>query len=243
MTYQDHTNSYRTTARVVGVLILTATISYMLGSGILDSLFTAPDYLAHLSATGTQVILGALLKFAGAAANVSIGIVIFHLLRKHSETIAIGYVATRIFDGVGVMLGGIAALSLLALSRQTVQGGAEGVPYALALGNLIMTGSDTMFIVTMMALGLGSIPFCYLLFRTRLVPRPLAALGFAGYVALLVGSALELTGLDLQMLHYVPGGLFELILPLWLIAKGFNATAAPAAAKNKKDERLGLSQA
>lgn len=243
MTYQDRTNSYRTTARIVGVLILTATITYMLGSGILDSLLSAPDYLAQLSAAGTQVILGALLKFVGAAANVSIGVVIFHLLRKYNETIAIGYVATRIFDGVGVMLGGIAALSLLALSRQMVQVGAEGAPYALTLGNLIVAGSDTMFIVTMMALGLGSMPFCYLLYRTRLVPRPLAALGFAGYVALLVGSGLELAGLNLQMLHYVPGGLFELILPLWLIVKGFNATTAPAGAERKENERLGLSQA
>lgn len=77
----------------------------------------------------------------------------------------------------------------------------------------------------MVALGLGAMPFCYLLYRSRLIPRSMSVLGFIGYAALLIGSSLELFGLDLHMIHYVPGGLFELIFPIWLIVKGFASSA------------------
>lgn len=50
-----------------------------------------------------------------------------------------------------------------------------------------------------------------------------------GYATLLAGSVLELYGLDLRLFHNLPGGLFALLLPLWLIVRGFRSTALTAA--------------
>jgi hypothetical protein len=67
----------------------------------------------------------------------------------------------------------------------------------------------------------------HLLLRSRLVPRPIAALAFVGYALLTLGVPLDLLGiLDMNegygQLLLAPGGLFELVvLPLWLILKGF----------------------
>jgi hypothetical protein len=47
-----HTN--KRIARIVGALILTATATYMLGSGILESILNAPDYLVHVYPNSTQ---------------------------------------------------------------------------------------------------------------------------------------------------------------------------------------------
>ncbi|GAA3574922.1 hypothetical protein GCM10022419_065010 [Nonomuraea rosea] len=75
--------------------------------------------------------------------------------------------------------------------------------------------------------GIGGLVFTYLLFVSRIVPRSIALLGFAGYVLLLLGVPLELLGvLDTDtmpgMLMLAPGGLFEvLVLPVWLFVKGF----------------------
>jgi hypothetical protein len=65
-----------------------------------------------------------------------------------------------------------------------------------------------------------------LLYRSRLVPRPIAILGLIGYPTLMLGgilAAFDLTDLTqgVGQLWLVPGGLFELILPIWLFAKGF----------------------
>ena len=82
--------------------------------------------------------------------------------------------------------------------------------------------------------GIGGIILCYLLFVSRLVPRPIALLGLVGYASLTIGVPLDLLGvLDMSagagLLLVVPGGLFELVfLPIWLIAKGFSAPRSVA---------------
>ena len=57
-------------------------------------------------------------------------------------------------------------------------------------------------------------------------PPPLATLGLIGYPALLAGCVLDLFNLaditqGVGLVALVPGGVFELVLPIWLLAKGF----------------------
>lgn len=234
--------STRTTATIVGVLFLIATVTYAVASGLFDSLVNAPDFLRQISANSTQAEISVLLTFVAATANIGIGVLLFPILKRHSETIAVGYLATRIIDGAGIMISGILALSLVAFSHRAVETGTEGAAASMNLGDLLITGSDTTYLVTMMALGIGAMPFCYLLYRTRLIPRPLAALGFVGYAGLFIGSTLELVGVDLMMLHYIPGGLFEFLLPVLLIFRGFNPAAiapeTPAAPATQEKLRM-----
>ena len=76
-------------------------------------------------------------------------------------------------------------------------------------------------------LGIGSLFFCALLFRTGLVPRFLAAWGFIGYACFAAGNLLELVGVEgAGVVAAVPGGLFELTFAIWLIARGFASTAS-----------------
>jgi hypothetical protein len=75
-------------------------------------------------------------------------------------------------------------------------------------------------------LGIGSLFFCALLFRTGLVPRFLAVWGFIGYACFAVGNLLELFGVaGAALVGAIPGGLFELTFAIWLIARGFASTA------------------
>jgi hypothetical protein len=74
----------------------------------------------------------------------------------------------------------------------------------------------------------------FLLYQTRLIPRWLAVLGVIAYPVLFVGAVLDMFDVvdvtqGAGLLAVIPGGLFELILPIWLLAKGFT-TREPAAA-------------
>ena len=66
---------------------------------------------------------------------------------------------------------------------------------------------------------------CYAFYRAKLVPRLVAVWGLVGYATILCGSALEVLGFDLLSIHAIPGGLWELFIGVWLIAKGFNSSA------------------
>jgi hypothetical protein len=83
-------------------------------------------------------------------------------------------------------------------------------------------GNAVAYRVAMIALGIGSVPFWYLAYRVGLVPRALAAFGVVGYAIFATGYALDLLGLDVGLLAAIPGGLFEVAVAVWLIAKGFS---------------------
>ncbi|NOU75564.1 DUF4386 family protein [Paenibacillus sp. LMG 31458] len=77
----------------------------------------------------------------------------------------------------------------------------------------------------MIVLSLVSLLFCYLLYQSKLIPRLISVFGLIGYASLLTSALLEIFGYSPGMFLFLPGALFEIILPIWLIVKGFNSFA------------------
>ncbi|MBK5191061.1 MAG: DUF4386 domain-containing protein, partial [Methanosarcinales archaeon] len=93
-------DSHRKTAISVGILFITATVAYSLGVIFLDPILGGSDYLTKVSENENQVIIGALLVLIDAVAVAGIGIVIYPILKKHNETLALGYAGARIVESV-----------------------------------------------------------------------------------------------------------------------------------------------
>ena len=72
---------------------------------------------------------------------------------------------------------------------------------------------------------LVGLTLCYGFYEAKLIPQFFVIWGFIGYVSFLFGSMLEVLGFNLQLLHTIPGGLWEMSIGVWLIAKGFNSSA------------------
>lgn len=204
--------SFRATARFIGVSFLVSTTAYMLGSAMVASALAVDG--AQLTTSSGGLVSGVLLQLVNSAAVVVIGALFHPILRSRSELVALGYLSARVIESVLLAIGGLAILAVLAAG----QGAAAGSDLVLA------SVSRLAYQFAMFALSLGSLPFCALLYRAQLIPRWLSALGLVGYATLLASSVLELYGLDLRLLHNLPGGLFELFLPLWLLGRGFNQT-------------------
>ena len=84
-----------------------------------------------------------------------------------------------------------------------------------------------------------------MLYRSKLIPRPLAVLGLIGYPVLLAGAVLAMFGVTdvtqgAGMLAMLPGGLFELILPIWLLAKGFSHPVVPSVKSSDPTDRASV---
>ena len=195
-------SSVRRTARIVGVLFLGGYLAYGVGSPVAQGIVDSGDR----SDSTALFLTGVALMLLNSVVVVGIGVLMFPTLRPHSKAIAAGYVGTRIFEGVVLAIG---VMSLIVLTSSNAID-ANAVSYSVA---------ET-------ALGIGSLFFCALLYRTGLVPRWLAVWGFIGYACFAGGNLLELFGVaGAGLVAAIPGGLFELTFAVWLIARGFASTA------------------
>ncbi len=115
-------DSNRKTATIVGVLFITALVSSMLSGEFLGSI-DDPDYLTAVSANDNKVLVGVLFQLILTASVVAIPIMMFPILKKHNESLALGYVGARIFEGFFDALIALSMLMLLTLRREFVKAG------------------------------------------------------------------------------------------------------------------------
>ena len=163
------------------------------------------SFLIDETQNKSPLILGAILEIICGVAVVGIGVLMFPILKLFNKRLALGYVIFRVIECTIIIVGGIYLLSLLKLMWK----------YEMII-----------FVFT----ALGGLIFSYLLFLSKLIPRYLSGLGIIGYAILFLGVTLNMFSLiningGAGMLIYLPGGLFELFLPLWLFVKGFNSLA------------------
>jgi hypothetical protein len=207
--------NFRGSAIAVGLLLLGAFVTYGGGTALVNSVLAADDPASMIATGDTPLRIGAVLMLTDAVFVAVIGVLLYAVGRGFGERIAIGYLATRFFEAVGLAVGVVFVLLPVTLAGQEV-GDVETLAAVAAQGNAVA------YRIAMIALGLGSVPFWYLAYRVRLIPRALAALGVAGYAIFFTGYALDLLGLDVGLILAIPGGLFEVAVALWLIVRGFS---------------------
>jgi len=220
-------NSTRKTAITVGILFLIATIILIIG-GVFSLTKNETDYLTAVSANENQIILGALLEMMAAAAVVGIPIAMFPILKKYNEGLALGYVGTRIFEGLTIFLNTIVLLAILALSKEFVTAGAPDVSYFQTSGTLLLALRDTIGVLVDFPFPIGAVIFNYLLYKTKLTPRWLALLGIIGGILWLATAPLRMFGFNPEAMEFLafPIAAQEMILAILLIVKGFNPIAS-----------------
>ena len=228
MITKEKTNSNKKTARVVGVLFITATVTYMLGSGFLEPILNAPDYLVNVSANENQVLIGMLLELVNCVAVVGIPVMLFPILKKHNEALALGYVVFRIIESVILIVGSISLLSLLSLSQEFVKAGAPDASHFLTLGTSLLAARDwTILLGVNIVFPLDALILNYILYRSKLIPRWLSGWGLIGATLLLARGASLLAIFDFNqfILLALPIWVQEMVFAVWLIVKGFNSSA------------------
>jgi hypothetical protein len=224
--------SYKATARIVGLLFIVATASAIIGESLLLPSIRS-TFLSEAASAETRVITGALLEAVLALSVVGIAVMIFPVLRKQNEGMALGYVGTRTLEGVLVLGGAVSALLLLTLSAAYEDTGTAGVD---PLGEILLAARDwTYWLGPMLMFSVSALILYTLLFQAHLVPSWLSVWGFLGGVLLLVRAVLEMYGVEFssvaQGLFAAPIGINEMVLALWLIFRGFSTSALGAATK------------
>jgi hypothetical protein len=164
-----------------------------------------------------------------------IPIMMFPILKKHNESLALGYVVARIFEGFFDTIMAISDLSLLTLSREYVNAVAPVASYFQTSGALLLAEDAWNNILENFPYCLGALIFYYLLYKSKLVPRWLSVWGFFGATLFLATVPLRLFGLipPSTVVLVIPLLLNEMVLAVWLIVKGFNSSAIASVSTEK----------
>lgn len=226
---------YRRHAVATGVLFILATVAPMVGLALMQPVLAAPVDLVRLSANETPLVAGALLQLIGYLACPAIALALYPVLRQHGEGLALGAVVFRTVEAVFYLVSLLGLLLLVTLARAAVAPGAADISsYQQAAALLVAGRVWPGFVLAVLSFGLGALLYGWVLFRTALVPRWLAGWGIAGPVLAMAAAVLVLVGATAPMStpHLalnLPVFAQEMVLAVWLIAKGFSPRAVVAA--------------
>ena len=179
------------------------------------------------SGQDTRVATGALFEICLAVCGIATAVVIYPITRRVNVSVALGYIASRTVESVLILIGVLSLMSVVAL-RQDV--GATGSTAATLVDDaraLLAVHDQTALLGPQFCAGLGNgILLGYLMWRSRLLPRPMVALGLVGGpLALLAGVGVLLGAWGVQdgfpVALTAPEALWELSLSVWLLVRGF----------------------
>jgi Domain of unknown function (DUF4386) len=188
--------SYRKTAVLVGVLFLLGTATFATGSAFITS------YFSEAGASTSTLLAGVLIQAFGAITCAGIGVAMWPVLKRYNVGLANGYRALRISEGLMIIAAGV---------------------YMVTTKNEFFRYDAFIYVFTASA----GLIFSYLLYVSGLIPRFLAVLGLVAYISLAIGIPVTLMStvrLDkgLGLIFVAAGAVFEFVVPLLLIIKGFS---------------------
>jgi hypothetical protein len=215
-------NPDRRTAALVGALFLISTATFIVSNALITPLLGAHNVLGAVADHRQVMIAATLIGLIEGVATVGIALALYPILKWQHPALALGYAGMRIAELAIATVGfGLGGLALVALSGTAAnQTGSDFVAVLVGLRHWTLM---LVYVYT----AIGGVMLSYMLLRTKLIPRGLSVLGLVGYPALLLAAVLDMLGVvdtvaGAGLVGLVPGGLFELVLPIWLFARGFS---------------------
>ena len=213
-------------ARIFGLLYLTTFVTSIPALILFQPVLDDPvGYVAN-GGSDNRVLFGALLELLLILANIGTAVVIFPIVKRQSEELALGYVTARLFECTFILVGIVAVLGIVTLQKEAA-GAAEGsVAYTLAA---IKDWTFSLGPGWVVGWGNGLI-LGYLMYSSGLVPRKMTWLGLVGGPLIIVSGTLVMFGVadlhgTLQGLATIPEGLWELSLGIYCTVKGFRSSS------------------
>lgn len=212
---------YRKTAVAVGVLYIIGTVAGILSVVVTGDLLGEPYSLSRVANNVGHIRLGALLVVVMGLALAMVAVLLYPILRRQNEALALGYVVFRGALETGFYIAGAIAWLLVAIvAQQSVTSDPSGV------GPLLFKAGDPIGAVGAIVFSLGALMLYYLLYRSRLIPRWISVWGIVGVAAYLTAGLIAVYGSSLEIL-FMPLALQEMVMAIWLIVKGFDTTFLP----------------
>jgi hypothetical protein len=176
----------------------------------------------------TSMYLGAILEFGVIASNIATAVVLYPIVKRQSEGLALGYVTARILESAFIVVGLVSIMSVVSVSDALAGAtGAQASALAAQGSSLVSTYEWAFLFGPGLVVGFGNgLILGYLMYRSGLVPRGMAMLGLIGGPMLILSFVLILFGVyengsGPAFLMAVPEIAWEASLGIYAAWKGF----------------------
>ena len=206
------------------ITFFTAIPAYFFYVPVLDD----PRYILG-SGADTSVPLGAFLELILIIANIGTAVVLYPILKRQNEIFILGYVTARVMECVFIAVGILSLLTIVTL-RQEAAAGADAASLIVVGESLVALHEWTRLLGPGFMVGVGNgLILGYLMYTSRLMPRGMAVLGLIGGPLIIVTGVGVLLGVleegGVWQVAVIPEFLWELLLGIWPIVRGFNPSA------------------
>jgi hypothetical protein len=212
-------------ATAAGILYITGTVAGVLSLVASGPIRDAQDPLAYAADNSSVVVTGALLVLTMGLSLAFVPIVLFPVLRRVDEVLALGYLIVRgAIETGGTLLVAMSWLLLLPAGEAMASGSGTGSPAADKVGVLLLDGPGNAIGLLVFSLGAGI--FYTLLYRSRIVPRWVSVWGLVAIPFYVAADLLAMYGVidansSGQVLLFMPMAVQEMVMAVWMIARGF----------------------
>ncbi|TMH29482.1 MAG: DUF4386 domain-containing protein [Betaproteobacteria bacterium] len=216
----------RRASRIIGALILAQMAGSWLVNFVLTApLFGAPGFLVSAAAHSEQIAVSVLLGLGVGGTALAIAIVAFPIFGQHSQALALWFVALAVVSLSVAAVENMSVMSMLSLSEAYAKASAAQRDQFEVLRVVVASARNWAHYIGLIFGGSTLLVLYALLYLFALVPRALAAFGLVAIVLQLTAVAMPLFGHSVVFLMLAPLGVSQLILALWLFAKGFRRQA------------------
>ena len=230
-------NVTRRIAIATGTLFILATFASLSATALLPTL-TGASYLTGVAQNSNQLAGAALLYLIAAGASVGIAIALFPMLRQVAPAMALGAAVFRTIEAVFYTAGVVSLLTIGTLAQQLATAPAGDRASTAAMADTLVSVHEHTSLVAVCAFVVGASMYYLVFWRSRLVPRWLSGWGLAAAPPMIAACLLALfhdTPVTGYVLLFLPIGVQELVLAVWLLVKGFSPrppTSTPSDARS-----------
>jgi hypothetical protein len=232
------TRAEQRTARIMGAWFLATFVFSIPAFWFYDPVLNHSNYVVG-SGQDTRIAIGAVLEIFLAISGIATAVVIFPIVKRVNESVALGYIASRTVESILILVGVLSLMSVVALRQDLAAAGSTNATSIAVASSLLALHDQTALLGPQLCAGLGNgILLGYLMWRSRLLPRPMVMFGliggplaFLGGIGVLLGAWDNPSGalIALTVLEVI----WEFSLSVWLLIRGFRPspilTGQPAA--------------
>jgi Domain of unknown function (DUF4386) len=241
-------DSTRRASLATGVFFIITFIASIPALFFYSKVLHNPNFI--LGAGGdTRVAWGAFLEVITLVAGIGSAVAIFPIVKRQNESVALGYVTARVIESMIIMAGILSLMAIVTL-RQDLAGAAS-----TDAGTLIIAGRSLVavhkwsFLMGPGLLGAGvgnGLLLGYLMYKSGLVPRPMAVVGLIGGTLIVASGIAVLFGVidagsKAQAVMTAPEFVWEAFLGIYLTFWGFKS--CPIIADSPRVVELGEASA